>query len=328
MAISNAKYDAIMRSYEERRLRNLHTAQEHKDEVYDLIPEMREIDMDIANTSVEQGKKLILQDEEGALKLKKHKQELVERKQALLEEFGFPEDYLAPIWSCSICKDTGYVDGKRCKCLVQAINRVLYEQSNLDHVLAEENFDNLSYEYYNDSDIEEMRRIVGACKDFAERFDEEYTNLLLLGDVGVGKTYLTNCIAGKLLQSGHSVIYFTAFQLFETLAKYTFHSYDADEMVRSAQEDIFSCDLLVIDDLGTEMTNTFVSSQLFRIVNERNLRKKSTVISTNLSLEDLIEKYSERTFSRIFGFYKKLRFVNDDIRVKKSRTIHRVESEV
>ncbi len=323
MAISNAKYDAIMRTYEETRLRNLHIAQEHKDEVYDLIPEMHQIDMDIANTSVEQGKKLILRDDEGAQALKEHKITLIQRKQALLEEFGFPEDYLAPIWSCPVCKDTGYVEGKKCKCLTQAINRVLYEQSNLDHVLAEENFDNLSYEYYNDSDMEEMRRIIGVCKDFADRFDEEYTNLLLCGDVGVGKTYLTNCIASQLLETGHSVIYFTAFQLFDMLAKYTFRSYDADEVVRSVQEDIFTCDLLVIDDLGTEMTNSFVSGQLFRIVNERHLRKKSTLISTNLSLEDLIEKYSERTFSRIFGFYKKLRFVNDDIRVKKSRAVHK-----
>ena len=319
MPLSNAQYDSIMRSYEERRIENRHIFEGRRDEVYDLIPEYRELDSRLGNLSVEQGKKLI-QGDEGALhELRDKIAKIRERKQELLAEYGFPADYLKEIHTCELCADTGYVDGKKCKCLKQAMIRFLYAQSNIEEVLKEENFDNLSYEYYNDADVEKMRRIVEECKAFVDSFDNTYENLLLCGSVGVGKTYLTNCIAKELLESGHSVIYFTSFKLFDTLAKYAFHYQDVSEDITAIHEDIFSCDLLIIDDLGTEMTNLFVSSQLFVILNERNLRKKSTIISTNLSLEELNERYTERSFSRIFGFYKMIRITIDDIRLAMKR---------
>lgn len=328
MALSNAQYDAMMRAYEERRVRNRHIVKERREKVYGRIPELKAIDSSVANLATEQAKRYVMGEPDASSRLHVELTGLAERKRELLEEYGFPADYLAEIYDCPACKDTGYINGKKCKCLKREIIRMLYRQSNLDSVLAEENFDNLSYEYYNDSDVEEMRRIVGECRRFAEQFDTEYKNLLLYGDVGVGKTYLTNCIARELLETGHSVIYFTSFQLFDTLAQGTFGSYDAKEEAQSMQEDIFGCDLLIIDDLGTEMMNSFVSSQLFRILNERNIRQKSTLISTNLSLEHLNERYSERSFSRIFGFYQLLWLKVDDLRMKKKRAkTYQTESE-
>ena len=315
MSLSNSQYDAIMRSYEERRLANHHLLEERKKEVYEKIPAYRQLEQELGNISVEQSRKLIAGDAQALDVLHERIREIRARKESLLLENGFAADYLEPVYTCSICRDTGYVDGKKCKCLQQATIRVLYSQSNLEEVLERENFDNFSYEYYNDSDVEKMRQTVAECKAFVADFDKEYENLMLNGSVGVGKTFLTNCIARELLQTGHSVIYFTAFHLFETLAKYAFHSHEAGDDIEKIHEDIFTCDLLIIDDLGTEMTNSFVATQLFVILNERHNRKKSTLISTNLSLEELNDKYSERSFSRIFGYYKMLRIRIDDIRM-------------
>lgn len=319
MSISNSKYDAIMRTYEEKRIRNRHILEDHKEEVYELIPEYKQLDAEIGNLSVEQGRKLIGGDESALSVLREKVSCMVNRKAELLSEYGFPADYLKPIYNCPDCKDTGYIGTERCTCLKQEIIRELYSQSNIEAVLETENFDNLSYEYYNDSDVEKMRHIVDECKDFASNFNDEYENLLLLGNVGVGKTYLTNCIAGELLKKGNSVIYFTSNKLFDTLAKYAFKTGENEDDLSEIHDDVFSCDLLIIDDLGTEMTNSFVSSQLFTILNERNIRKKSTIISTNLSFEQLSEKYSDRTFSRIYGFYKMLKIEIDDIRITKKR---------
>lgn len=322
MSISNSQYDALMRKYEEKRIKNRHILTEHKSEVYDLIPEYKQLDSEIGNISVEQGRKLIGGDADALSVLREKIRIMTARKAELLSDYGFPEDYLEPIYDCPNCKDSGYIGTTRCKCLKQEIIRVLYSQSNIESILETENFDNLSYEYYNDADIDKMRRIVDECKAFVKDFNNEYDNLLLLGNVGTGKTFLTNCIARELLSSGNSVIYFTAGKLFDTLAKYAFRSGEADEDLSSVHEDIFSCDLLIIDDLGTEITNSFVSSQLFAILNERDIRKKSTIISTNLSFESLSERYSERNFSRIFGFYKTIRIDIDDIRITKKRILN------
>lgn len=323
MALSNAQYDAIMRTYEETKFQNRHVYEEHRDEVYDLIPEYKALDSAIASLSVEQGKKLVMGDSDALFSLRRELKEMSARKKELLAEYGFPADYLDPVYTCPDCRDTGYVDGKKCHCLKQAVIRILYAQSNIESVLDAENFDNLSYEYYNDSEVELMRGIIADCKTFVKTFDTAYDNLLFYGAVGVGKTYLTNCIAKELLESGHSVIYFTSFQLFDTLAKYAFRSYDSTENIAGIHEDIFSCDLLIIDDLGTETTNSFVSSQLFLLLNERDLRKRSTIISTNLSLETLASRYSERNFSRIFGNYKMIKPEIQDIRIKKKKLKNR-----
>ena len=138
------------------------------------------------------------------------------------------------------------------------------------------------------------------------------------GDVGVGKTFLSNCIAKDLIEAGFSVLYFSAPTLFNTLAQGTFDKNDAD--AKNMYEYIFDCDLLIIDDLGTELTNTFIASQLFTCVNERLLSKRSTLISTNLSLDTLADLYTERSFSRITSNYIMLKLIGDDIRIKKKLT--------
>ena len=150
--------------------------------------------------------------------------------------------------------------------------------------------------------------------EFVDTFADEFRNLFLYGDTGVGKTFLSNCIAKELIDKSFSVIYLTAHEFFDTMAKGKF---ERDDTAEEMCEHIFDCDLLIIDDLGTELPNSFTVSQLFLCLNERLLRRKSTIISTNLSLESLVEIYSERTFSRITSNYTMLKLTGDDIRIKK-----------
>ena len=164
--------------------------------------------------------------------------------------------------------------------------------------------------------LETMQNAVKECRKFINEFDSVFSNLFFYGDTGVGKTFLSNCVAKELLDTGHSVIYFTAFQLFEIFEQNTFHKATAENII-AAHQNIFDCDLLIIDDLGTEMPNSFTVSQLFLCLNERILRRKSTIISTNLTLNKMAEIYSERTFSRISSCYVILKLFGDDIRIQK-----------
>ena len=149
---------------------------------------------------------------------------------------------------------------------------------------------------------------------FIRQFDKEFHNLFLYGDTGTGKTFLSNCIAKELLDTGHSVIYFTAFQLFDILEK---NKFQKDSKAEASMQHMFDCDLLIVDDLGTELANTFTVSQLFLCLNERILRKKATIISTNLGIDQLSTIYSERIFSRIVSSYTMIKLFGDDIRLQK-----------
>ena len=148
-----------------------------------------------------------------------------------------------------------------------------------------------------------------------DNFSSEFHNLLLYGDTGVGKTFLSHCIAKELIDASYSVIYFSAVQLFEHFAENTFGGKREERSDGLAP--IYECDLLIIDDLGTELTNTFTASQLFACINERILRRKATIISTNLALDDIKSIYSERIFSRLSSSYTMLRLTGDDIRIQK-----------
>ena len=159
-----------------------------------------------------------------------------------------------------------------------------------------------------------MQHAVAECRQFIDYFEQKPKNLLFYGDTGVGKTFLSNCVAKELLDQGYSVIYFTAFQLFDILSKGVFQK-DTDAI--AAHQNIFDCDLLIIDDLGTELSNSFTSSQIFLCINERILRQKSTIISTNLNMNQIVEIYSERTLSRISSNYTIMKLFGDDIRIKK-----------
>ena len=323
MGLSNSQYDSIMRIYEQRQLHNKDILFTRYEEVYHKIPALRETDEAISALGVSQARKLLGGDDDAVVSFRKELSLLTRRKEQLLKENGFPGDYLEPVYRCADCRDTGYIGSEKCHCFKKEVIRLLYTQSNLEEILREENFDTFSLSYYSTSYIdpktgrssyELMQSALSACHSFIDSFPTEFRNLFLYGSTGVGKTFLSHCVARELINKSYSVIYFTAFELFDIIAKSKF---DRDEAARLMYEHIFDCDLLIIDDLGTELTNSFTSSQLFLCLNERLLNRKSTIISTNLTLESLVELYSERTFSRITSNYTMLRLTGDDIRIKK-----------
>lgn len=325
MALKNSQYDAIMREYNQTQFKNQRLWNDRIKKIYALHEAFEEIDAAIASLSIEHGKKLIYGEIELLDDLKSQIKDLSNQRMSLLESLGYPKDYLEPIYSCIDCKDTGYVDNKKCHCFQRAAIEMLYTSSNLKEILKAENFDHFTYQYYSDTfqdastgltAIAAAKRAFTQARYFVDSFDTEFHNLLLYGNTGVGKTFLSNCIAKELMDSSHSVIYFSSFQLFDALAKSTF---DSNAEYDDTVQYIFDCDLLIIDDLGTELTNSFVSSQLFLCVNERLLRRRSTIISTNLSIDRLVDTYSERTFSRISSNYTMLKLIGDDIRLKKKR---------
>ena len=271
------------------------------------------------------GAKRLLGGDIGVLsQLKEELADLREQKALLIRAKGYPDDYLELHYRCPDCKDTGWRDGRKCHCFLKAQMKLLYAQSNLDQVLDQENFGNLSYAYYDDQEIlpeigltnaDYMRRVVRGCMDFAADFDRKKENLLFTGSTGVGKTFLTNCIARALMDSGHSVIYLSAGDLFEVFSRNKF-DYDTPEDMRDTYRYILDCDLLIIDDLGTELNNSFTSSQLFYCINERMNMSRSTIISTNLSIARLRDSYTDRVTSRIMR-YRIIPLYGRDIRLLK-----------
>lgn len=326
MPLSNSQYDEIMRDYDKRQLHNRHLLDTRKDEVFQKIPRIKEIDALVASSAVEKARLYLNGDTSAVTSLKENLDALRSEKKRLLSEHGYPQDYLEPVYTCRDCRDSGYRDGRKCHCFTQAVINTVYAQSNIRAILDRENFDTFSYDYYSDEDISSTtglsslttaQNAVQECRNFIKDFDSRHENLLIYGKTGVGKTFLSNCVARELLEKGRSVIYFTAFQLFDILSKGVFDK-DADAI--AAHQNIFDCDLLVIDDLGTELSNAFTTSQLFLCVNERLLRQKSTIISTNLSLNQIVEIYSERTFSRLCDAYTLIHlFSRVDIRIQKRK---------
>lgn len=324
MGLNHSQYQTIMRDYEQKQLKSHDILMQRYKEVYEACPDFQSLEDSISTLSVQYGKRLLDGEANAMDTLKKKLVHLRNMKKNMLTSAGFPPDYLEPIYVCPHCQDTGYINGQKCSCFKKAATALLYEQSQLKQLLQLENFNTFSLEYYSDNfrdpksgktSLSAIKESLQICKDFVASFHTQFKNLFLYGDVGTGKTFLSNCIAKELIESGFSVIYFSAPAFFNTLAKSVFDKDDTDSS--EMQENIYSCDLLIIDDLGTEYINSFVVSQFFSCINNRITNQRSTIISTNLSLDALVDLYTERAFSRITSNYIMLKIFGDDIRIKK-----------
>lgn len=323
MPLTNTQYDEIMRTYQQKQLARQHLITVRQSELAERSAEFAGIGGQIAHLSVSRARRLLDGDAHALDHLREQIAELSARRIQLLKELGYPADYLNPPYDCPDCQDTGYIGRERCHCLVQASIDLIYAQSNLQDALEEENFERFCAEWYAEDIVDESTGMTSReaallalerCRTFASRFDEEKGNLLLFGDTGVGKTFLSHCIAGELMATGHSVIYFSAHQLFDILAQSAF---GRDASAADTCRNIFDCDLLIIDDLGTEMPNSFTTSQFFICLNDRIRSGKSTLISSNLELFDIASIYSERVFSRISNSFTLLHLFGHDIRIQK-----------
>ena len=318
MGLTNSQYDMIMKTYEERQYTGRQALDARRAFVNKNLPEYGEISSQISSLSIEQASKLLEGDETALSELKVALALLREKKANILKNAGLPSDYLEIKYQCPDCRDTGYIGTEKCHCFKKQIITLLYRQSNIQEMLKEHNFSTLSYEFYKGDDLLHFQNAVKTCKNFIDCFNSDYLNLFFYGTVGTGKSFLSGCIAKELMDRGKSVIYFSSTGLFEKLSQMSF-DYNAKGDLADLYEDLYSCDLLIIDDLGTELTNNFSSSQFFSCLNERILRKKSIIISTNLSLQELRDRYSDRIFSRITSNFKLCKITGPDIRMYKKR---------
>ena len=322
VTLQKYQFDSIMREYSRRQARGLRIQQEYRQEILSRFPRIGQIDQEIASKSTSCLRDLLQGKRKGTDTLREDISRLSQEKKELLAQGGYPADYLEPAYTCPYCQDTGFIGSSKCSCFQKAEITLLYSQSHINAILDRDTFEAFSLDYYSDTVIHEAtgqserqmaRRAYDAARNFVNSFGRSFNNLFLYGDTGVGKTFLSHCIAHELLSQAHCVLYFSSHDLFEQLAGYAF----AREQTGGAPEDILDAELLIIDDLGTELTNSFVTSQLFLCVNERLNRSKPTIISTNLSLKDFSSAYSERTFSRIAGNYQMIKLVGKDIRLQK-----------
>lgn len=318
MALTNEQYNVIKRYYDEKRLRHQSEADLRKEEIYKKIPAYRELELKAIDLSMARGKSLLKSTANSNSASEYHQkiQEIKEEKAKLLAQNGYPADYPDIRYDCSKCGDTGYVNNQKCSCFLKKQIEVIYDYSQMLELIKTDNFDNLSRRFYEGDSLERFDNAVDSCKNFIKNFDSDYHNLLFYGTVGTGKSFLSGCVAREIMNKGFSVIYVSAIQLFQTISN---HIYNTDkEIFIQLTNTLFNCDLLIIDDLGTESVNDFVRSRLFDIVNERKLRKKPIIISTNLTLEELRVNYSDRVFSRIYSDYELLNItVHKDIRLQK-----------
>ena len=330
MGLTREQFDTISNNYNNRRLENKIEMDRRIKEVYENVPQIAEYDREIASLAVNATRLALSGDASAKDSLREDIQVISEKKRAALLMNRYPGDYLDEIFTCPICKDTGFVHGKPCECLKSEIINLIYSRSELNEILAVENFDNFNFDFYSDdiidevsgiSSLENMETIVDRCHYFINNFDKTFDNLLFYGRAGTGKTFLINCIAKELIEKSYSVIYLSAVQLFDLLADYSFKRSNTTIYRQISFDELLRCDLLIIDDLGTEMSNSFTESSLFDCLNERLIHQKSTIISTNFSLQELQQKYEERIFSRTAGNYTPLKIFGDDIRIKKKFTI-------
>ena len=324
MPLTNAQYDRIEREFGLRRMAAADDQERRWHEACRRVPELKSLEEELSDLTFSRARARVTGNAVTEAACAEKIRELRERRSRLLKDAGLPADALEPRYVCPLCRDTGYVDGEPCACRKKAVIELLYDQSAIRENLERENFSTFRMDFYDETLTDPatgethrrmMEKNLEAARQFTQNFGKESQNLLLTGQAGTGKTFLSNCIAAELMNRAFSVLYLSASELFDALAKQTF-----DRRAEGAEEtvdQVFSCDLLIIDDLGTEMPNSFVSSRLFTCINERILRGRSTLISTNLSMNDMLQIYSERVTSRLMGHYRILKFPDRDIRILK-----------
>ena len=312
MSLSTSDYNEILSEYNARRLENHRLLNQKKEEVYTRIPSYRSLEEEIISLSAEKVRARIRKDSVLVARIDDLIEDKTREQKLALTGAGFSINYLEPVYLCPDCKDTGFVDGVTCHCFKQALMDRLYEQSNIKEKLKTENFSTLRHDFQIGESARQFEKAYSKAKAFADEFGEGGRNICFNGTVGTGKTFLSNCIVEEVIKKGYSCLYFSAPTLFNAIADYRFRKSPTEI---NTPELIYTCDLLVLDDLGTEVTNSFVVSELLTLLNERSLTNKSTVISTNLSIEDLCNRYSERVFSRLFNNFEICTLSGQDIRL-------------
>ena len=232
----------------------------------------------------------------------------------ILTENGYPENYLDVNYSCEKCSDTGYCGIEMCSCMKEALAKASFESSGLSTLARTQSFETFDLSFYEGRDRDRIAKNVQLLREFAKDFDSRIgENWLLFGPTGLGKTHLSTSIAVEVIKSGHSVVYESVNRVISAFEEKRFGGDYSGDRVRKYSD----CDLLIIDDLGTEVTNQFTVSCLYSLINERLVKNLSTIINTNLGQGEIRDRYTDRIASRLFGEYMPLGFSGRDVRQQK-----------
>lgn len=316
MGISREYILKSLEKVKENREKQILIASNKKDKIYAEYPELSEFDKKIAEIFQTSMKDLVAgkdvdfdEAEKLSLGVQQARKEFIESKKIDLSS-------AEPVFDCEKCSDTGYYNGKICECVKQKAILMSYDKLNKDVSLENYTFDKFNLDYYpkqekngvNPNQI--MTKICSFCVKYAKEFNENSESLLFFGKTGLGKTHLSLAIANDVIKKGYNVVYGPIFRLIGNIEREHFSNNNENDSMNS----VLNCDLLILDDLGTEFLTSFVASSLFDIINSRILNNKPTLINTNLDIEELKQKYSDRIVSRICGSYRIMQFFGEDIR--------------
>ena len=298
--------------------------QQHLAQAYESVPRLREIDRQLRMTMAMAAQAAFVRgdDARSAMEEVKQKNLALQRERQQLVQMHFEEGFLDESPICGHCGGSGYVGATMCECLKELCRQEQKKELTVLNV-GRENFEQFRLEYYPDRNDPKlgvnirsvMEKTFQICRKYAYSFTEKSGNLLFSGDTGLGKTFLSACIARTVADRGYSVVYESAGHLFSKLERAKF---SGDEDAREEVKKYSACDLLIIDDLGTEMPGQFVTSVLYNLINDRMLAGKPMIISTNLNSEDLAKRYSPQIASRLRGSFMRVAFLGEDIRLKKN----------
>ena len=332
--MADKNLESVLNEYEQKKRKAQMVAESKIKKLYEQFPGLEEIDDELNKFAISKSKS-ILNGEKNLKKFDLEMRKLKEKKEQFLSEKKIDIGEFKPDYECKICSDTGYIQENNksvmCHCLKQKLLNLSYNKSNLSDI-KNENFDNFNINLFSDevnakkykiktSPRQNIINIKNKCMTFIENFDNlDEKNLFFCGNTGLGKTYMSNAIANDILKRGKTVLYQTAPVLLETVIDGKLNKYknqNSDEFYKN----VLTVDLLIIDDLGTENINSMTVNELFTILNTRilNLNNKptKTIISTNLSIEQIFKIYEERIGSRIAGYYNLFQFVGEDLRLKR-----------
>ena len=333
--MANEILNALLKEYEQKKVRAEIAADERKEALYEKIPRLQTLENEINNSALATARNILNKRSSDLSSLSDRINSLKKEKETILKKNHIDVNYLKPHYECPICKDTGYIQKdnyqtEMCSCLKQKLLDISFNKSNMSN-LDKENFSTFNELLFSNeanptkyrfpiSPRENMLKIKEKSIEFVQNFDNpDYKNLLFSGNTGLGKTFLSNCIANEVLKLGKTVLYQTAPVLLENIIDYKLNKQKAN--LEDINKSVLETDLLIIDDLGTESLNSMKLSELFTIINTRilNLNHKitKTIISTNLNINEIFSKYEERIGSRIAGYYDIYCFFGDDIRFKK-----------
>ena len=298
---------------------------EHLQQAYAQVPRLKEIDRLLRLTMAQAAQAAFAQGGDPAELLEQARREnlLLQQERAELEALYFEEGFLDDSPICDRCGGSGYVGSAMCECLRELCRQEQKKELTFLNV-GRESFDQFRLEYYPDREDPKfgvnirtiMEKTYQTCRRYAQTFSERSNNLLFSGDTGLGKTFLSACIARTVADNGYSVMYESAGHLFANLERAKF---SGDEQARKESDRYFACDLLIVDDLGTEMPGQFTTAALYGLINDRLLAGKPTIISTNLTIEEFERRYNRQIASRLRGSYVRVPFLGEDIRVQKNR---------